>query len=396
MSHTEPWFLPEGIDEVSPEDAARLEQLRRELIDRLQGWGYQLVTPPIVEYLDALLTGPAKMLELQTFKLIDEMSGRLLGIRADMTPQVARIAAHKLRDKQGVLRLCYIGNVLKTLPICQGTSRNPTQLGAEIYGHTGVESDLEILQLMVEALTIIGLDSNIVIDIGHVGIYRGLAKQAGLSTEQEQGLFSALQRKALPEIEKLLSEYELSEDSSSMLLALSELNGDMDILLKADQVLGKASETVKEALQTLKDISSMAGQRLPKMAVNFDLAELRGYDYHTGLVFAAYQPGSARALAMGGRYDGIGEDFGHAQPATGFSLDLKDMVANCATKFPEDEAITTQWTDDTEQHDMIQQLRENGEIVVYLLSGSTISTKKVLVKQSNHWIVVETGTEISG
>jgi len=396
MSHTEPWFLPEGIDEVSPEDAARLEQLRRELIDRLQGWGYQLVTPPIVEYLDALLTGPAKMLELQTFKLIDEMSGRLLGIRADMTPQVARIAAHKLRDKKGVLRLCYIGNVLKTLPVCQGTSRNPTQLGAEIYGHTGVESDLEILQLMVEALTIIGFDSRVVIDIGHVGIYRGLAEQAGLSTEQEQALFSALQRKALPEIERLLSEYALSDDSTSMLLALSELNGDMDVLTKAEQVLGKASAAVKEALKTLKDISSMAGQRLPKMTVNFDLAELRGYDYHTGLVFAAYQSGSARALAMGGRYDGIGEDFGHAQPATGFSLDLKDMVANSATKFSENEAITTQWCDDTEQHDMIQQLRENGETVIYLLSGTVISTKKVLVKQNSHWVVVETGTEISG
>ena len=396
MSHTEPWFLPEGIDEVSPEDAARLEQLRRELIDRLQGWGYQLVTPPIVEYLDALLTGPAKMLELQTFKLIDEMSGRLLGIRADMTPQVARIAAHKLRDKQGVLRLCYIGNVLKTLPVCQGTSRNPTQLGAEIYGHTGVESDLEILQLMVEALTIIGLDSRMVIDIGHVGIYRGLAEQAGLSTEQEQALFNALQRKALPEIKKLLSEYALSDESTSMLLALSELNGDMDVLIKADQVLGQASASVKEALQTLKDISSMASQRLPKMTVNFDLAELRGYDYHTGLVFAAYQSGSARALAMGGRYDGIGEDFGHAQPATGFSLDLKEMVTNSAIKSTENEVITAQWCDDAEQHNMIHQLRENGETVVYLLSGTTISTKKVLVKQNSHWVVVETGTETSG
>ena len=285
---------------------------------------------------------------------------------------------------------------LKTLPVCQGTSRNPTQLGAEIYGHTGVESDLEILQLMVEALTIIGLDSRMVIDIGHVGIYRGLAEQACLSTEQEQALFNALQRKALPEIKKLLSEYALSDDSASMLLALSELNGDMDVLIKADQVLGQASASVKEALQTLKDISSMASQRLPKMTVNFDLAELRGYDYHTGLVFAAYQSGSARALAMGGRYDGIGEDFGHAQPATGFSLDLKDMVANSAIKSTENEVITAQWCDDAEQHNMIHQLRENGETVVYLLSGTTITTKKVLVKQNSHWVVVETGKETSG
>jgi len=396
MSHKERWLLPEGIDEVAPEDAARLEHLRRELIDRLQAWGYQLVTPPLVEYLDALLTGPAKMLELQTFKLIDEMSGRLLGIRADMTPQVARIAAHKLRDKQEVLRLCYIGNVLKTLPVCQGTSRNPTQLGAEIYGHSGAESDLEILQLMVEALTVIGLGSKMVIDIGHVGIYRGLAEQADLSAEQEQALFNALQRKALPEIETLLLGYALPADSHAMLLALSELNGGMDVLTRAEQVLAKAPDSVQTALKTLKEIATMAGQRLPAVSINFDLAELRGYDYHTGLVFAAYQAGSARALAMGGRYDGIGEDFGHAQPATGFSLDLKDMVANSIAALPEKEAITVAWCDDADQQAMIQQLRDQGETVIYQLSDTAVTTNKTLVKQDNDWQVVETGTVISG
>jgi ATP phosphoribosyltransferase regulatory subunit len=336
------------------------------------------------------------MLELQTFKLIDEMSGRLLGIRADMTPQVARIAAHKLRGKQEVLRLCYIGNVLKTLPVCQGTSRNPTQLGAEIYGHTGAESDLEILQLMVEALTIIGLDSAMVIDIGHVGIYRGLAEQAGLNAEQEQALFNALQRKALPEIETLLAEYALSDDSSAMLLALSELNGDVTVLAKAEQVLAHASTSVKDALKTLQEVATMAGQRLPEVSINFDLAELRGYDYHTGLVFAAYQAGSARALAMGGRYDGIGEDFGHAQPATGFSLDLQDMVVNSIAAISEKEAITVQWCDDEAQQALIQQLRDQGETVIYQLSDTAVSTKKTLVKQDNHWQVVETGTEIRG
>jgi len=393
MSHKERWLLPEGIDEVAPEAAARLELLRRELIDRLQTWGYQLVTPPLVEYLDALLTGPAKMLELQTFKLIDEMSGRLLGIRADMTPQVARIAAHKLRDKQEVLRLCYIGNVLKTLPVCQGTSRNPTQLGAEIYGHSGVESDLEILQLMVEALTIIGIDSAMMIDIGHVGIYRGLAEQAGLNADQEKALFNALQRKAQPEIALLVKEYNLPEDSRAMLLALSELNGGVDVLAKAEKILAKASTDVQLALQTLKSIANMAGQRLPAVSINFDLAELRGYDYHTGLVFAAYQAGSARALAMGGRYDGIGEDFGHAQPATGFSLDLKDMVANSLTTSHEQDAITVKWCDEPQQHAMIQQLRDQGEIVIYQLSDTEITTNKTLVKQDNHWQVIDTGTE---
>jgi ATP phosphoribosyltransferase regulatory subunit len=393
MTLTQRWLLPEGIDEVAPEDAARLEQLRRELIDRLQVWGYQLVTPPLVEYLDALLTGPAKMLELQTFKLIDEMSGRLLGIRADMTPQVARIAAHKLRNKQEVLRLCYIGNVLKTLPVCQGTSRNPTQLGAEIYGHTGAESDIEILQLMIEALTIIGFDSHIVLDIGHVGIFRGLAEQAELAPEQEQALFKALQRKALPEIEQLLTQYQLNADSHAMLLALAELNGAREVLAKAQQILAKAPNSVLAALETLQTVAKMSAQRLPKVAINFDLAELRGYDYHTGMVFAAYQAGSAQALAMGGRYDGIGEDFGHSQPATGFSLDLKEMVANSRAASEDEQTISVVWQDDVAQHEMVEQLRTEGEVVAYQLSDTKVTANKTLVKQDNRWTVVETGTE---
>ena len=396
MTLTQRWLLPEGIDEVAPEDAARLEQLRRELIDRLQCWGYQLVTPPLVEYLDALLTGPAKMLELQTFKLIDEMSGRLLGIRADMTPQVARIAAHKLRNKQEVLRLCYIGNVLKTLPVCQGTSRNPTQLGAEIYGHTGAESDMEILQLMIEALTIIGFDNKIVLDIGHVGVFRGLAEQANLTAEQEHALFVALQRKALPEIAELLTQYQLDANSHDMLLALAELNGGTDVLAKAQQILAKAPAKVLSALDALQTVANMAEKRLPAVAINFDLSELRGYDYHTGMVFAAYQAGSAHALAMGGRYDGIGEDFGHSQPATGFSLDLKEMVANSRAASEQKQAISVVWQDDLAQHKMVEQLRSEGEIVVYQLSDTEVTANKTLVKQDNNWTVVETGTNSRG
>lgn len=392
MTLTQRWLLPEGIDEVAPEDAARLEQLRRQLIDRLQAWGYQLVTPPLVEYLDALLTGPAKMLELQTFKLIDEMSGRLLGIRADMTPQVARIAAHKLRKKKEVLRLCYIGNVLKTLPVVQGTSRNPTQLGAEIYGHTGAESDMEILQLMVEALAIIGFQNGIVLDIGHVGIFRGIAEQAGLTTDQEQALFEALQRKALPEITELLADYQLNADSHAMLLSLAELNGGIDVLVRAQRALAKAPASVLDALKTLQTIAIMSRKRLPDVAVNFDLAELRGYDYHTGMVFAAYQMGSAHALAMGGRYDGIGEEFGRSQPATGFSLDLKEMVAHSHSTFAQQEAISVVWQDDGEQHQMVEQLRSQGDIVVYQLSDTDVTANKTLIKQDNQWIVVETGT----
>ena len=364
MSIRESWLLPEGIDELMPKEAAQLEKMHRLLVDRMQSWGYQLVVPPLVEYLDSLLTGTAKTLDLQTFKLIDQLSGRLLGIRADMTPQVARIAAHRLRGESDILRLCYIGSVLHTLPAGQATSRNPIQLGAEIYGHAGPESDMESMQLMVELLKISGLNQPLSLDIGHVGIYRGLADAAGLDEQQEQALFSALQRKASAEIDVLLNEFNLPDTLFNMLRALAELNGDSQILGEAETLLADSPEPVKKALTTLKSLAGMLATRLPDLRVNFDLAELRGYHYHTGVVFAAYQPDSAEAIALGGRYDDIGEDFGYAQPATGFSLDLKKLV----TQFPEDgdnpDRISVLWADDDAQHETVRSLRESGQIVI--------------------------------
>lgn len=367
MSFKDRWLLPEGIDELMPDQAAQLEILRRKLIDRMQSWGYKLVFPPLVEYLDSLLTGTGKPLDLQTFKLTDQMSGRLMGIRADITPQIARIAAHNLRDHNDVLRLCYIGNVLHALPRGQGTSRNPIQLGAEIYGHAGPESDIEIVQLMIEMLAATDLDNNLLLDIGHVGIYRGLANDAGLSDDQEQALFSALQRKELPLIESLLTEFKLSSDSQSMLLSLAELNGAADVLNQAKKILSKASEQVQQALNTLQTMADLIAQRLPNTAINFDLAELRGYHYHTGVVFAAYQTGSSQAIAMGGRYDDIGVDFGHAQPATGFSLDLKAIASRMPSNDEDNAIITVEWSDDETQQQKIEQLRHQGQTVVYQL-----------------------------
>ncbi len=369
MSLKQRWLLPEGIDELLPEQAAQLEQLRRQLLDMMQSWGYQLVFPPLVEYLDSLLTGTAKTLDLQTFKLTDQMSGRLMGIRADMTPQVARIAAHTLRNKEGVQRLCYIGNVLQTLPQ-GGTSRNPIQLGAEIYGHRGPASDIEILQLMTEVLATAGITSDLLLDLGHVGIYRGLAEYAGLNAEQEEELFSALQRKALPEIETLLTQYSLSLDAYQMLLALAELNGDVSVLVKAKQVLANAPESVQSALASLQTVAEMTAERLPELTLNFDLSELRGYHYHTGVVFAAYQAGSANAIAMGGRYDDIGEDFGHAQPATGFSLDMKTLLTQLTHVEEARKPIYKSWSDKDEDIRSVQSLREQGEIVIYQLTDS--------------------------
>lgn len=393
MNHNDRWLLPEGIDELMPLQAAQLEKLRRRLIDRMQAWGYQLVFPPLVEYLDSLLTGTAKALDLQTFKLIDQMSGRLMGIRADMTPQVARMTAHNLRDRQDVIRLCYIGNVLHALPKGQGASRNPIQLGAEIYGHVGPESDVEIVQLMIETL---GDIPDLLLDMGHVGIYRGLARSAGLNEQQEQALFFALQRKSIPDIESLLTQYKLSASHQAMLLGLAELNGGIEILAKAQQILSEAPEVVQQALATLTTIATMISHRLPKLAMNFDLTELRGYHYHTGVVFAAYQNGTAQAIAMGGRYDDIGEDFGQAQPATGFSLDLKMLIDQFANNVETSQPIAVTWVDDVWQHKKVEQLRSEGEVVIYRLSDSGLSTTRNLIQQEGRWLVAETGTQIRG
>lgn len=396
MTLKESWLLPEGIDELMPEEAAQLERMHRQLVDRMQSWGYQLVVPPLVEYLDSLLTGTAKTLDLQTFKLIDQLSGRLLGIRADMTPQVARIAAHRLRDNRNILRLCYIGSVLHTLPAGQTSSRNPIQLGAEIYGHAGPESDMEIIQLMIELLEVSGVSGPISLDIGHVGIYRGLADFAELDDEQEQALFSAMQRKALPEILKLLSGYAIAEEASDMLAALSELNGDVSVLDKAKQTLQKAPAPVLKSLDSLILLAEMAQQRLPDIQLNFDLAELRGYHYHTGVVFAAYQSNSAQAIALGGRYDDIGQDFGHAQPATGFSLDLKKLVTSFPKPTEKRQVISTVWSADPQQLELVADLREQGHIVVFDLPGSTTHSEKRLIQQDGHWQVVETGNNTRG
>jgi len=391
MNIKDRWLLPEGIDELMPDEAAQLETLRRKLVDMMQSWGYQLVVPPLVEYLDSLLTGTAKTLDLQTFKLIDQMSGRLLGIRADMTPQVARIAAHKLKGQLNVTRLSYIGSVLHTLPEGQGASRNPIQLGAEIYGHTGPESDMEILQLMVSVLNVTGAVPSLSLDIGHVGIYRSLAKFSGLNDTQEQELFSALQRKALPEIESLLTDYQLGADSKQMLLALAELNGNDEVLDQAQQLFATAPNDVKAALANLQAVAAMAKQRLPEVTINFDLAELRGYDYHTGIVFAAYQAGTSQAVAMGGRYDDIGADFGHAQPATGFSLDLKTLVTQSSVVIDDNKAISVVWAEDQQQHLAVENLRSQGEVVVYQLPDTESSESRTLILKDGHWLVTEAG-----
>jgi len=387
-----PWLLPEGVDELLPQQAEYLEQLRRQLLDPFHSHGYELVMTPMIEYLDSLLVGTGNDLDLQTFKLTDQLSGRLMGARADITPQVARIDAHRL-GRETPTRLCYLGTVLHTRALSQGGSRTPLQVGAELYGHAGIESDAEILCLMLTMLAEVGLE-DLYLDLGHVGIFRGLSKQAGLTTDQEQFLFNALQRKAQPEIACYLAELAIPAELAEMIQALAELNGNEQIIEQARVRLAKAGAEVHCALDDLQNIAAILKQRGQSEALHFDLAELRGYHYHTGLVFAAYAQGAARAVAQGGRYDDIGKAFGRARPATGFSADLRELVNLLAPQSYNISAIFAPSVNDPALHAQIKQLREQGERVIETLPGQqggarAMGCDRILVNTNGTWTVTE-------
>lgn len=388
---TDRWLLPEGVEGLLPKQAEYLEQLRRQLLDLFHCCGYELVMPPLIEYLDSLLVGTGHDLDLQTFKLIDQHTGRLMGLRADMTPQVARVDAHQLR-RETPTRLCYMGSVLHTRAE-QGRSRSPLQIGAELYGHAGAESDVEVLCLMLDMISEVGLDG-ISVDIGHVGIFRGLSQQAGLTDEQEQLLFEALQRKAKPEISEYIANSHLDDDLSGMMLALADLNGGVEVIERARVVLAKASDVVHRAIDNVATIAEQVTQRNPDSVLHFDLAELRGFNYHTGVVFAAYLPGCSQALAQGGRYDDIGKAFGRARPATGFSADLKQMVAQLDSNLRNVSAIFAPYGNDNALRKAINELRAQGERVIEALPGqqagaNEMACDRVLVKQKESWTVIE-------
>ncbi|MDE2089707.1 MAG: ATP phosphoribosyltransferase regulatory subunit [Gammaproteobacteria bacterium] len=388
------WLLPEGIEEVLPEAAARLERLRRALLDLYGSWGYELVMPPFIEYLESLLTGTGSDLDLQTFKLIDQLTGRLLGVRADMTPQAARIDAHQLKRDVPV-RLCYLGTVLHTRPEGFGGSRSPLQVGAELYGHGGTESDVEVLCLMLETLALTGV-RQVHVDLGHVGIFRALARQARLAPGQEASLFDALQRKALPEIRELLAQYSIAADAGRMIAELAQLNGGDEVLAEAAGALRGASDEALAALESLGRVAAAVRRRVSGLPLYFDLAELRGYRYQTGVVFAAFVPGYGQEIARGGRYDDIGRVFGRARPATGFSADLKTLVAlgDGGAGAPVAAAgIFAPWSDDPALQAMIRELRLRGERVIGCLPGQTggarqMGCDRVLVQRAGGWQVI--------
>ncbi|HEY8034615.1 MAG TPA: ATP phosphoribosyltransferase regulatory subunit [Methylobacter sp.] len=392
MQQKDSWLLPDGIEEILPEEAKHLESLRRKILDAFACWGYELVIPPFIDYLDSLLTGSGHDLELQTFKLTDQISGEMLGVRADMTPQVARIDAHNF-NAEWPTRLCYTGTILHTKGDPLEKTRSPMQIGAELYGHAGKESDVEVIRLMLEMLAISGLQ-NVHLDLGHVGIYRALSRQAGLTDVQEAELFDVLQRKARPELQELMVCYSIDEQLKTMFLKLPQLNGGKETIAKAQAVLSAANGEVRQALADLEAIADKLTANFPSLPVSFDLAELRGYHYHTGVVFAAFVPSVGREIARGGRYDNIGAIFGRARPATGFSADLKVLSVLGKTSCKEEPraSIFAPYLDDAMLNEKIRDLRAQGLIVIQQLPGQTgnaeeIGCTSILEQDHQNWVV---------
>lgn len=391
MALADRWLLPDGMKELLPPVAREVELVRRRILDLYDCWGYELVMPPVAEHLESLLTGVGGDLGLQTFKVTDEVSGHMLGIRADITPQVARIDAHRLRS-DGVSRLCYCGSVLHTRPVNMLASRNPMQLGAELFGHEGVDSDAEVISLMLETLIATGIQGSINLDLGHVGVFSELVGAAELSTAQTDIYIDILQRKALPELKPFVASLQLDEVLADQLCALASLNGGEEILERAEQLFA-GQHAILSAVEHLRRVAAVVRARFPQIGFYFDLGELRGYRYHTGVVFAAYTPRFGQALAKGGRYDQIGADFGRARAATGFSTDLKTLVmlgleADTDTLRTRP-AILAPADCEAELLEKIKQLRAQGERVVTQLTGaqSPDMCDRQLIKQGSEWVL---------
>jgi len=382
------WMLPEGIEELLPEDAARLETMRRELLDVFNKWGYQYVIPPMVEFLDSLLTGTGPEIDLQTFKVTDQISGRTLGIRADMTPQVARMAMNQIKSNAPT-RLCYLGSVLQARGAKIEKSRSPIQVGAELYGSRHVNSDVEIIQLMLEVLAAAGL-MNVHLDLGHVGIFRGLTKQAELSEQQEADLFDVLQRKSTDEVEELLQTFDCDKQWVDVFQNLLLLNGDVSVLSTAKDVLSIADEGVQKAIDELQEIATLMQTYFPSLPLYFDLAELRCYHYQTGVVFAAFVPGFGSEVARGGRYDAMAAELGGEQPATGFSADIKVLSRLSTVNTIEDAPVILAPVDsDPDLYEAVRDLRAAGKIVIQQLpdSNDEPAHTSTLYKQDGRWTV---------
>ncbi|QXR20373.1 ATP phosphoribosyltransferase regulatory subunit [Acinetobacter variabilis] len=368
MPISETWLLPDGVADVLPEQAQVIESLRRQSLDFLASRGYQLVYTPFIEYIESLssLSESNQDLDLATFKVIDQLSGRLLGVRADMTPQVARIDAH-VHPVEGVARYCYAGTVLHTTPQGFNTTRAPLQLGAELFGSDSIDADVEMVDLMISLIQEAGLADGVHLDLGHVGLFRSLIAQAGLSKATERQLSDLYQRKALPELAEFTANLKFGSD----FYTLGRFASDLDALktnLSAEVLENPAFKQAFDALQTTKNEVQV---RWPNLHIGIDVVELRSYHYHTGLMYAVYAPNRAAALAQGGRYDGIGEHFGRARPATGFSCDLYALSAG---KFATAKVVVAPKGTDAALLNAIQATRAQGLSVIQLLGNDDLNS----------------------
>ena len=378
------WLLPEGIDELLPEQAARLEALRRDLLDQCATWGYRYVIPPLVEFTDSLLVGLGADLDLVTCKFTDQMSGRMLGVRADITPQAARIDAHSLAEA-GATRLCYAGSTLQAVPQATGIGRSPIQLGAELFGSASIEADIEVITLLLSLLVGAEVEAPITLDIGHIGIYDALFAEAELDSDIEREVFDALQRKSGPDIRRLTPR--LTPDVATKLEQLAALHGAPDVLDRARNLFA-GEAVVQAALDDLEKVLARVREGFPNVGLYVDLTELRGFRYHTGLVFAVYLEGRGSAVAKGGRYDSIGSVFGRNRPATGFAIDLKAVADDSKRDSSDAPPVIAPQGDDPALQSAIVALRAAGRnVAVDLGEGVEMGDAQRLVLKGSEWVV---------
>lgn len=381
------WLLPESLADILPAEARRIEEIRRNLLDLYRTYGYELVAPPLVEYIDSLLSGNnGRSLNLRTCKLVDQLSGRTLGVRADMTTQVARIDAHLL-NREGVARLCYCGSVLHARPAGLLAERELLQIGAEIFGHSGVEADIEIIELALESVRRAGV-TNASLDLNHPAVFRAIMHSDAVLTEHANTVSDFLSNKDIPELNKFANELQLQNNSSMQaLFDLTTLYGDKSVLDKARNIL----PSIPELHKALDDLQTLI-KALPDHNFSIDLADMgSGYGYHSGVVFSVYASNWHSALAKGGRFDGIGKAFGRSRPATGFSLDLRNLASGLAAA-PKSHAIRAQWSDDPELTKLIKSLRASGEIVIQLSPQhkhglDEFVFDRELIKNQDQWVV---------
>lgn len=385
MINLQNWRLPDGVDELLPPVAWRMEELRRSVLDVFRRWGFEYVDPPIIEYLDSLLVGSGNDLDLQTLKAVDQRSGRLLGVRADMTSQTVRIDAHS-RPQAGVQRLCYAGTVVHANPAAALDTRVPLKAGAEIFGEPGAAADAEVIALLVAVLATVGIPDPVLV-LGHMGIYQNLVAPLELPAALERRLFAAVQSKSETDIAELLG----ARPGAELLVRLPTLMGRRDMLGAVRESLAGAPAPVFMALGALAALADRVAGRCPGLELRFDLAELAGYGYHNGPVFSAYQADRGSALARGGRYDGIGAAFGRGRPATGFDISLKQLLSVAGAP---DAAIWVPYEEDPERLDRLQaevgKLRAAGEIVVAALSAQETPCARcdrALTWVDGHWAV---------